>query len=108
MADEDDRFTDLFAGRKGSVLGDMRESVTPDAAPEPDPAPPPETKLTETKMAWAREGRQPGGRQPKGRRLDGGGRLPPGQSLTRDWPVLDLGYKPLVPADQLNIWRQEL
>ena len=88
-AGDDDRFKDLFAGRKGSILGDMRDAA--------DPPPPPESKLTQTKLDWAREGRLPKGR------LDGGGRLPPGQHLSREWPVLDLGYKPLVPADQWTL-----
>jgi DMSO/TMAO reductase YedYZ molybdopterin-dependent catalytic subunit len=45
-------------------------------------------KLIETKIRWAAEGRllvpQPAGR----------GRLPPGQTLVHDWPVLDLGTQP--------------
>ncbi|HAD87746.1 MAG TPA: sulfite oxidase-like oxidoreductase, partial [Rhodospirillaceae bacterium] len=66
--DDDDRFKALFEGRPGSVLGDQR------------------SKLTETKEQWARDKRQP-----QTRRRDGGGRLPPGQHLAKDWPVLDLG-----------------
>jgi DMSO/TMAO reductase YedYZ molybdopterin-dependent catalytic subunit len=51
-------------------------------------------KLISTKERWAREGRllvaEPGERR----------RLPPGQHLVRDWPVLDLGNQPnLRPAD---------
>ncbi len=51
-------------------------------------------KLIDAKQRWAREGRllvpAPAERQ----------RLPPGQSLVRDWPVLDLGTRPnLRPAD---------
>ena len=46
------------------------------------------TKLIDAKLRWAREGRllvpDPGTRR----------RLPPGQQLTRDWPVLDLGSQP--------------
>jgi DMSO/TMAO reductase YedYZ molybdopterin-dependent catalytic subunit len=45
-------------------------------------------KLIQTKMRWATERRllvpQPAGR----------GRLPPGQTLVQDWPVLDLGTQP--------------
>ena len=53
-------------------------------------------KLIAAKERWAAEGRllvpQPPSR----------GRLPPGQTLVRDWPVLDLGRQPLVsPRD----WR---
>jgi len=51
-------------------------------------------KLIATKERWAREGRllvaEPGARR----------RLPPGQHLVRDWPVLDLGNQPnLRPVD---------
>ena len=51
---------------------------------------PPETKLTRTKEKWAREGRFLTGRiaRPESERL------PPGQHLTNDWPVLDLGVTP--------------
>lgn len=60
-------------------------------------------KLVERKTAWARARRAPTGRATAGR--DGGPegrRLPPGQHLVRDWPVLDLGTHPnLNPKD----WR---
>jgi DMSO/TMAO reductase YedYZ molybdopterin-dependent catalytic subunit len=51
-------------------------------------------KLMAAKQRWAREGRllvaEPGGYR----------RLPPGQHLVRDWPVLDLGNQPnLRPQD---------
>lgn len=50
-------------------------------------------KLVQTKQKWAREGRLLTGH-------GGSDRLPPGQRLVRDWPVLDLGIQPLVhPAD---------
>ncbi len=56
-------------------------------------------KLIESKVRWAREGRLlvP---QPAERR-----RLPPGQRLVKDWPVLDLGTQPnLTPRDwQLTV-----
>src|SRR5882757_283309 len=56
-------------------------------------------KLIETKQKWAREGRLlvPA---PAERR-----RLPPGQRLVKDWPVLDLGTQPnLMPRDwQLTV-----
>jgi DMSO/TMAO reductase YedYZ molybdopterin-dependent catalytic subunit len=57
-------------------------------------------KLVEAKERWAREGRLlTGGRGARGERL------PPGQHLVRDWPVLDLGVSPeVVTADwQLRV-----
>ncbi len=44
-------------------------------------------KLIAAKEKWAREGRALTGRT-------GADRLPPGQRLVRDWPVLDLGVQP--------------
>jgi DMSO/TMAO reductase YedYZ molybdopterin-dependent catalytic subunit len=60
---------------------------------------PPETKLTRTKQRWADERKFIGkgaGRPP------GTERLPPGQHLVRDWPVLDLGVQPNI---DLQRWR---
>ena len=55
-------------------------------------------KLVARKTAWARERRTPAGRPGEA----GARRLPPGQHLVRDWPVLDLGTHPnLNPKD----WR---
>lgn len=69
--------------------------VRPDA---PETAPDlPESKLTATKQKWAREGRFLTGRVAR----TGEDRLPPGQHLVKDWPVLDLGLQPEVP---LNAW----
>jgi DMSO/TMAO reductase YedYZ molybdopterin-dependent catalytic subunit len=61
----------------------------------------PESKLTRTKRTWAREGRFLTGKtaRPEAQRL------PPGQHLTHDWPVLDLGIVPNLP---LNAWRLDL
>ena len=85
MSDDTDdaRFKALFEGRPGSVLGAFRD-------PEPTPD---RRKLVETKEKWARDGKKP--RKPAG---DGQGdpRLPPGQHRTKDWPVLDLGHRPLI------------
>jgi DMSO/TMAO reductase YedYZ molybdopterin-dependent catalytic subunit len=47
-------------------------------------------KLVETKEKWAREGRALTGAPLEPAR----NRLPPGQRLTVDWPVLDLGITP--------------
>ena len=53
-------------------------------------APPPDTKLTRTKQAWAEQGRfLTGARSPADR-------LPPGQHVVTDWPVLDLGVHPTI------------
>ncbi len=58
-------------------------------------------KLIATKQAWARAGRLLTGK-------DGDpatDRLPPGQRLVKDWPVLDLGIQPDVPQDD---WRLKI
>ena len=52
-----------------------------------DTDPPPISKLTRSKQRWAREGRFLTGKTSRPEEQ----RLPPGQHLTRDWPVLDLG-----------------
>src|SRR5712672_2133124 len=66
-----------------------------------DPETPPETKLTRIKERWAREGRFLTGKisRPEDRRL------PPGQHLTRDWPVLDLGLTRTVSRER---WRLDV
>ena len=55
-------------------------------------------KLVETKQAWARDGRLLTGTHADPTR----DRLPPGQTLVKDWPVLDLGVQPDVSPDK---WR---
>ncbi|CCE03738.1 sulfite oxidase-like oxidoreductase [Bradyrhizobium sp. STM 3809] len=62
---------------------------------------PPESKLTRSKERWAREGKFLTGRivRPEDERL------PPGQHLTRDWPVLDLGLTPSVTPER---WRLDV
>jgi len=67
----------------------------------PSPAEAPETKLTATKQRWAKEGRFLTGRVTRA----GDERLPPGQHLVKDWPVLDLGLQPDLP---LNTWRLDV
>lgn len=54
-------------------------------------------KLVEAKERWAREGRLL-----TGRGAVPGERLPPGQHLVHDWPVLDLGVDPEVKPET---WR---
>ncbi len=58
-------------------------------------------KLVETKQEWAREGRLLTGQTADPAR----DRLPPGQRLVRDWPVLDLGVQPDVSKEK---WRLRL
>jgi DMSO/TMAO reductase YedYZ molybdopterin-dependent catalytic subunit len=65
-----------------------------------DPAAAP-TKLTTTKQRWAQEGRFLTGRiaRPEAERL------PPGQHLVKNWPVLDLGLQPEVSQAR---WRLKI
>jgi DMSO/TMAO reductase YedYZ molybdopterin-dependent catalytic subunit len=62
---------------------------------------PPDSKLTRSKQRWAREGKFLTGRIARPDEQ----RLPPGQHLTRDWPVLDLGVTPKVTRDN---WRLDV
>lgn len=55
-------------------------------------------KLVESKQRWAREGRLLTGASSDPER----DRLPPGQRLVENWPVLDLGVQPEIPLDK---WR---
>jgi len=66
-----------------------------------DPTLPPDSKLTRTKAAWVREGRFLTGRtaRPEAERL------PPGQHLVKNWPVLDLGVEPVI--ERAN-WRLDI
>ncbi|HEV7251973.1 MAG TPA: sulfite oxidase-like oxidoreductase [Mesorhizobium sp.] len=58
-----------------------------------------ETKLTRTKRRWAEEGKFLTGRRV---RTDAE-RLPPGQHLVRDWPVLDLGLTPNISENAFRL-----
>ncbi|WP_315741538.1 MULTISPECIES: sulfite oxidase-like oxidoreductase [unclassified Bradyrhizobium] len=62
---------------------------------------PPESKLTRSKQRWASEGKFLTGKivRPEDQRL------PPGQHLTRDWPVLDLGLTPGISRER---WRLDV
>lgn len=53
-------------------------------------------KLIASKQKWAREGRLLTGQA-------GAERLPPGQRLVRDWPVLDLGLQPAVAPERWSL-----
>lgn len=55
-------------------------------------------KLVEAKQAWARDGRLITGQAAEYEQ-----RLPPGQRLVKDWPVLDLGVHPNVPAQKFRL-----
>lgn len=55
-------------------------------------------KLIERKEDWAREGRLLTGKS-----AYPGQRLPPGQRLVRDWPVLDLGVQPEVKLGSFRL-----
>jgi len=78
---DDDRFARLFAGEEGSLLGEYSE------------------KTIEQKITRAQTGKGLTGTPDPERKR----RLPPGQSLTRDWPVVDLGKHPLIPLDQWEL-----
>lgn len=56
-------------------------------------------KLIDTKQRWAREGRLLTGHtaDPDAQRL------PPGQRLVKDWPVLDLGVQPAVARAEFRL-----
>jgi len=56
-------------------------------------------KLIARKQDWAREGRLLTGTA-GARGLD---RLPPGQRVVRDWPVLDLGVQPAIPRERFRL-----
>jgi DMSO/TMAO reductase YedYZ molybdopterin-dependent catalytic subunit len=58
----------------------------------------PNAKLVESKQQWAAEGRLMTGTSAP--RAD---RLPPGQRLVKNWPVLDLGIQPEVPLEQWEL-----
>jgi DMSO/TMAO reductase YedYZ molybdopterin-dependent catalytic subunit len=56
-------------------------------------------KLIEAKQGWARDGRLLTGTTADPAR----DRLPPGQRLVRDWPVLDLGAEPNVTPERFRL-----
>jgi DMSO/TMAO reductase YedYZ molybdopterin-dependent catalytic subunit len=63
--------------------------------------PPAASKLTRSKERWAREGKFLTGRVSR----PDAQRLPPGQHLTKDWPVLDLGLTPDISRER---WRLDV
>lgn len=66
-----------------------------------DDTPAQDSKLTITKRKWADEGKFLTGRQARPET----DRLPPGQHLVKNWPVLDLGQQPSVSTAQ---WKLEV
>jgi DMSO/TMAO reductase YedYZ molybdopterin-dependent catalytic subunit len=64
------------------------EAINLSTRPPQDP--PEDSKLTRTKQRWAKDGRGLVGQVSDPARS----RLPPGQHLVKDWPVLDLGEQP--------------
>ncbi|MCK8783565.1 sulfite oxidase-like oxidoreductase [Roseomonas sp. NAR14] len=60
-------------------------------------------KLIARKEEWAREGRLLTGATPGSNADPDRPRLPPGQTLVRDWPVLDLGVQPDVPPAKFRL-----
>lgn len=61
----------------------------------PDDDLPGDSKLTKTKSRWAELGKFLTGRHSRPEEE----RLPPGQHLVKNWPVLDLGQTPNVPRE---------
>ncbi|MFG1372840.1 sulfite oxidase-like oxidoreductase [Xanthobacter oligotrophicus] len=76
---------------------DLREDLH--QGPGADPSLPPDTKLTTTKQRWAQEGRFLTGRVTRPETE----RLPAGQHLVKDWPVLDLGMTPVVTREAFRL-----
>ncbi len=59
----------------------------------------PETKLTLSKRRWAEEGKFLTGRITRAET----DRLPPGQHLVKNWPVLDLGQQPQISVSDWSL-----
>jgi DMSO/TMAO reductase YedYZ molybdopterin-dependent catalytic subunit len=64
-----------------------------------DDVQPPDSKLTMTKRKWADQGKFLTGRMARPET----DRLPPGQHLVKNWPVLDLGQQPSVSTAQWKL-----
>ncbi|WP_276120794.1 sulfite oxidase-like oxidoreductase [Pararhizobium qamdonense] len=59
----------------------------------------PETKLTASKRRWAEQGKFLTGRITRPQT----DRLPPGQHLVKNWPVLDLGQQPMIQPSEWSL-----
>jgi DMSO/TMAO reductase YedYZ molybdopterin-dependent catalytic subunit len=77
-------------GRWGVEVGMSDEQVPPGGIRQ---------KLVETKQAWARAGRLLTGAPDE----EHANRLPPGQRLVQDWPVLDLGVQPDIRPEKFRL-----
>ncbi len=66
-----------------------------------DQTPPDDSKLTKTKSRWAELGKFLTGMVSRPE----DSRLPPGQHLVKNWPILDLGQTPRVPKE---VWRLDI
>lgn len=66
-----------------------------------DDTPPEDSKLTRTKSRWAELGKFLTGMTSRPEDA----RLPPGQHLVKNWPILDLGQTPNVPKE---VWRLDI
>jgi DMSO/TMAO reductase YedYZ molybdopterin-dependent catalytic subunit len=64
-----------------------------------DDIPPDDTKLTKTKSRWAQLGQFLTGKSAR----PADARLPPGQHLVRNWPVLDLGQTPNIAREHWKL-----
>jgi len=86
MTDDNTERPGLTGDQDGTVLGSIKQ------------------KLIDTKEQWARDGRGLTGEgAAKGAKPQSDKpRLPPGQRLTQDFPVLDLGVQPPISTDE---WR---
>jgi DMSO/TMAO reductase YedYZ molybdopterin-dependent catalytic subunit len=62
---------------------------------------PEDSKLTKSKSRWAELGKFLTGHQSRPE----DDRLPPGQHLVKNWPILDLGQTPQVPKE---VWRLDI
>ena len=60
---------------------------------------PPDSKLTRSKRRWAEDRKFLTGHIARPQEE----RLPPGQHLVRDWPILDLGVTPNVPRERWTL-----
>ncbi len=80
-------------------MADIPPANPPDATPDPGSEGAVRPKLVAAKEQWARDGRALTGRTADPAR----DRLPPGQRLVEDWPVLDLGVTPKVSPENWSL-----